>query len=131
MRNKYSVYVDGSYKESRAGIGIVVKKNHSVVRQKRYRVTNCQTSQQAEKIAIHIGVEALLKIGSSPKRSVVYTDCLGVVKELNGELQGIPVVWVPRESNEAHGMSVIGRTMTWHSCKKYKNFQKVNADDYV
>lgn len=131
MRNKLSVFVDGSFKENKAGVGIVIKRNHSVIRQERFRLTNCTAPHQAEKVAVMVGVEAVKKSGYSPKRSAVYTDCLSVVNQLNGELDGIRVVWVPREANEAHGMSVIGRTMTWWTTQKYRNFKKLNALTYL
>lgn len=131
MKNKYSVFVDGSYKDGKAGIGIVVKKNRRLIRQKRYRLTNCISPHHAEKAAVVVGVEALKKIGSSPKRSTVYTDCQSVVQNLGGELNGIQVTWIPRELNEAHDMSVIGRTMTWWSTSKYRNFEKLNGQNYL
>lgn len=131
MKNKLSVFVDGSYKEAKAGIGIVVKRNNSVIRLKRYRVTNCINPHHAEKVAVIVGVEAVLENGTNPKRSAVYTDCLNVVKEFDGKLHGIPVIWIPRELNEAHGMSVIGRTMTWRSTSRYRNFEKLNGKNYL
>lgn len=73
----------------------------------------------------------LIKAGLNGKKSVVYTDCLGVVEELGGKLNNVSVAWVPREMNEAHGMSVTGRTMTWWSTSKYRNFEKLNGNLYL
>lgn len=129
-KNKYEIYVDGSFKNGIGGVGLLIKKNNSTLRAERIKVMQCKNPHQVEKGAVIMGVDAIKKCGCSPKRAVVYTDCLNVVKELDGLLDNIEIKWIPRELNEAHDMSIIARNLQRKKGKK-KYYRVMNVSALV
>jgi len=106
---KLEVYVDASVKNNVAGIGLVIKRNGKLYKELRTIVKKCSNIHKAEEMAIFRGIELIKKNGTSPKKCKIYTDCKSLVDKNKGIIEGIIIEWIPRELNEAHDQSVLGR----------------------
>lgn len=105
---KLEVYVDASYKNGIAGIGIITKTKNRIV-EREYIYNNSVNSNQAELLAIVQGIKVAKRIEKNWENIVIYTDSLGLTKKYNGYINGVDVVWIPRDSNIAHNNSVKAR----------------------
>ena len=125
-KTRLEIYVDGSFKDGKGGIGFFIKRNGKFDRQMRFKLSNCTDAYEVEFLAVTKGIE-YSKGKASPHYTIVYTDCLNVVKHLNGKLNEIEVRWIPRELNEAHDMAIRGR-LTKKETKRYYRKNKAIAE---
>lgn len=101
------VYVDASYKDGKAGIGIYIDDLNDTTFQ--IYLDECEGSTQAELIAILKGIEIVKRLGRSLCEIKVMTDSLGLVIKYGGYISGVKTEWIPRRYNLAHYSSVKAR----------------------
>lgn len=90
------IFVDASFKNGNAGIGIVIKDKNKIIRKQWYRVLNCRNHMDAERMAISFFTEKF-KHNISYKKTTLYTDCKNLLFQFKDS--HFDVKWIPREEN--------------------------------
>lgn len=114
------VYVDSSFKNGIAGIGIVLDCKGKITA-KEYVLYNCETSNMGEQVAILKGIEYVKTIEKDLNKIILYTDNLGMFKKYKGNVQGVEISWIPRERNLAHEYSVTAKKRNRENVKIITN----------
>lgn len=120
-KGRVKVFIDGSFKDGRAGIGIKVVHGKEVFFEFFRRVDGCRHGFDAERMAL-IEAMKLFKPETYATNIQIYTDAKNLLHYLEID-ERINLEWIPRAENLAHDLSVRGRNNKVVRSKRLQNLR--------